>query len=379
MSARAKSPAGRDRLIRDQAMAPVLAAPQLGSEDPARRKRSHPLRVPLSVSAVVLLGAMLLATAVGPASIGLPDVIGTILSHMPFLHVHPAPSPIYQAIVWDVRLPRVVLAALVGAMLAAGGTSYQGVLRNSLADPFLLGVAAGAGLGATVAIVTGHGGGIVLPAAAFIGAILAVTLTYLVAAAGGAQATGYAILLAGVAIAAMLTAIQTYLQQRHTEEIRQIYNWILGSFSVASWSDVRLVLPYAVLSAAVLLAHRRVLDVLRVGGDEASSLGIHPARSRLIIVAAATLGTAAAVSVSGLIGFVGIIVPHAVRLATSASYRVVLPVSMVCGAAFLVLADLAARTLESPTELPVGVVTAVAGAPFFLVVLRSRRTRHGVL
>lgn len=341
--------------------------------------RPHPARVPMAVSTLVLLGAMLLATAVGPVSIGLPDVVGTILSHVSFLHVHPAASPIDQAIVWDLRLPRVVLAALVGAMLAAGGTSYQGVLRNSLADPFLLGVAAGAGLGATVAIVTGHGGGIVLPAAAFVGAILAVTLTYLVAAAGGAQATGYAILLAGVAIAAMLTAIQTYLQQRHTEEIRQIYNWILGSFSVASWSDVRLVLPYAVLSAAVLLAHRRVLDVLRVGGDEASSLGIHPARSRLIIVAAATLGTAAAVSVSGLIGFVGIIVPHAVRLATSASYRVVLPVSMVCGAAFLVLADLAARTLESPTELPVGVVTAVAGAPFFLVVLRSRRTRHGVL
>lgn len=342
--------------------------------------RSHPLRLPLAVSAVVLLGAMLLATAVGPVSIGLPDVVGTILSHVSFLDVHPAASPVDQAIVWDLRLPRVVLAALVGAMLAAGGTSYQGVLRNSLADPFLLGVAAGGGLGATIAIITGHGGGVVLPASAFLGALVAVALTYLVGAAGGGdRATGYAILLAGVAIAAMLTAIQTYLQQQHSDEIRQIYNWILGSFSVASWSDVRLMLPYAVLSAAVLLAHRRVLDVLRVGGDEASSLGIHPGRSRLIIVAAATLGTAAAVSVSGLIGFVGIIVPHAVRLATSASYRVVLPVSMVCGAAFLVLADLAARTLESPSELPVGVVTAVAGAPFFLVVLRSRRTRQGVL
>jgi iron complex transport system permease protein len=341
--------------------------------------RPHPVRLPLAVSTLVLLAAMLLATAVGPVAIGAGDVVGTILAHLSFLEVHTATPPVDQAIVWQLRLPRVILAALVGAMLAAGGTAYQGVLRNSLADPFLLGVAAGAGLGATVAIVSGHSGPVVLPAAAFAGAVLAVALTYLIATAGGAPARGYAILLAGVAIAAMLTAVQTYLQQQHTEEIRQIYNWILGSFSVASWSDVRLLLPYAAVSAAVLLAHRRILDVLRVGGEEAGALGIHPERSSLVIVAAATLGTAAAVSVSGLIGFVGIIVPHAVRLASSASYRVVLPVSMVCGAAFLVLADLVARTVLAPTELPVGVVTAVAGAPFFLIVLRSRRTRQGVL
>ena len=355
-------------------MSADLAASERGA-----LKRQHPVRVPLAVSTLVLVGAMLLATAVGPVGVGVNDVVGTILAHVSFLDFHSSASPVDQAIVWQLRLPRVVLAALVGAMLAAGGTSYQGVLRNSLADPFLLGVAAGGGLGATVAIITGHSGPVVLPAAAFVGAVLAVALTYLVAAAGGAAASGYAILLAGVAIAAMLTALQTYLQQRHTEEIRQIYNWILGSFSVASWADVRLVLPYVVVSAAVLLAHRRILDVLRLGGDEAGGLGIHPERSRLVIVAAATLGTAAAVSVSGLIGFVGIIVPHAVRLAASASYRVVLPVSMVCGAAFLVLADLAARTVEAPTELPVGVVTAVVGAPFFLVVLRSGKTRLGVL
>jgi iron complex transport system permease protein len=331
------------------------------------------------VSTVVLIGAMLLATAVGTVAVSPYDVVGTLLSHLPLLHVHTSASPIDQAIVWDLRLPRVVLAALVGAMLAAGGASYQGVLRNSLADPYLLGVAAGAGLGATVAIVAGSGGGFALPAAAFAGAVLAVALTYVVAAAGGGRASGYAIILAGVAVAAMLTALQTYLQQQHTQEIRQIYNWILGSFSVASWSDVRLILPYVVVSMGVLLAHRRILDVLRVGADEAGALGIHPERTRLLIVAAATLGTAAAVSVSGLIGFVGIIVPHAVRLAAGASYRVVLPVSMISGAAFLVLADLLARTVEAPTEVPIGVVTALFGAPFFLLILRSRRTREGVL
>lgn len=337
------------------------------------------LRAPLAVSGAALIVAVLVGVAVGPVRIGVSEILGTLLEHAPLVHYRSSAPELDQAVVWQVRLPRVLLAALVGAMLAAGGASYQGVLRNSLADPYLLGVAAGAGLGATVAIVAGGGSSFALPGAAFAGAVLAVALTYVVSAAGGGRASGYAIVLAGVAVAAMLTALQTYLQQKHSEEIRQIYNWILGSFSVASWSDVRLVVPYIAVSIGVLLAHRRILDVLRVGGEEAGALGVNPERTRLVIVGAATLGTAAAVSVSGLIGFVGIIVPHAVRLAAGASYRIVLPVSMLGGAAFLVLADVLARTLEAPNEIPIGVVTAVLGAPFFLLVLRSRRTRQGVL
>jgi len=335
--------------------------------------------LPLTVSLLVLVGALILGIVVGPVHVGVGEIVGTLLHHVPLVRRHTGTPPVDQAIIWQVRAPRVVLAALVGAMLAGGGASYQGVLRNSLADPYLLGVAAGAGLGATIAIIAGGGNSLALPGAAFAGAVVAVTLTYVVSVAGGGQGSGYAIILAGVAVAAMLTAFQTYLQQRHTEEIRQIYMWILGSLSTSSWSDVRLVLPYIAVSLGVLLAHRRILDVLRVGGDEAGALGIHPERTRLIIVGAATLGTAAAVSVSGLIGFVGIIVPHAVRLAAGASYRVVLPVAMVAGAAFLVLADVVARTVQAPTEVPIGVVTALVGAPFFLIVLRSRRSRHGVL
>jgi iron complex transport system permease protein len=340
---------------------------------------THRVRLPLAISVTALAVAVLVGVAVGPVRIGVTEVLGTLFEHVPLVHYRSSAPEVDQAVVWQVRLPRVVLAALVGAMLAAGGASYQGVLRNSLADPYLLGVAAGAGLGATVAIVAGGGSSVALPGAAFGGALLAVALTYVVSAAGGGRASGYAIILAGVAVAAMLTAMQTYLQQKHSEEIRQIYNWILGSFSVASWSDVRLVLPYVAVSMGVLLAHRRILDVLRVGGEEAGALGINPERTRLVIVGAATLGTAAAVSVSGLIGFVGIIVPHAVRLAAGASYRIVLPVSMIGGAAFLVLADVLARTVEAPNEVPIGVVTALLGAPFFLLVLRSRRTRQGVL
>lgn len=341
------------------------------------RARRHQLRLPGTVAALLLVGAVVLASCVGPVSIGPDRVLGTVLSQL--FGVHTSVSPVDQAIVWNLRLPRVVLAALVGAALSASGTAYQGVLRNSLADPYLLGVAAGAGLGATVAIVSGGSGSVLLPVAAFLGAVAAVVLTYLVASIGTDRASGYTVILAGVAVAAMLTAGQTFLQQQHADEIRQIYNWLLGSFSVASWRDVGLSLPYLLVSMLVLLAHRRVLDVLRVGAEEAGTLGLHPTRTRLLIVAAATLGTGAAVAVSGLIGFVGIIVPHAVRLLTSASYRVVMPVSMLGGAAFLVLADLAARTVEAPGEVPIGVVTAVVGGPFFLAVLRSRRTRQGLL
>jgi iron complex transport system permease protein len=338
-------------------------------------------RTPIAaaVAVLVLAGACIAGVLVGPVGVSLGDVAGTLASHLPLLHFHSGATSVDQAIVWDLRAPRVVLACLVGAMLAAGGASYQGVFRNQLADPYLLGVAAGAGLGATIVIVAGGNASSLLPVAAFLGAVGAVTLTYLVGATGGGRPAGRSIVLAGVAVAALLTAFQTYIQQHHSQQVQQIFSWLLGSLSLASWSQVVMILPYVAVSAGVLLAHHRVLDVLRVGEEEATSLGVHVGRTRLVIVAAATLGTAAAVSVSGLIGFVGIIVPHLVRLTTSASYRVVLPLSMVGGAALLVLADLVARTVEAPAEIPIGVVTAFVGAPFFLFVLRSRRSQENAL
>ena len=222
--------------------------------------------------------------------------------------------------------------------------------------------------------------------AAFAGAVAAVGLTYGLGANAGPSGESPAlrsgtgsILLAGIAVAAMLTAVQTYLQQQHTQTLAYVYAWILGGLSAATWSDVWLILPYVLVAAAALLAHRRLLDVLRVGETEAASLGVNVARVRLAVVVAATLGVAAAVAVSGLIGFVGIIVPHTVRLTAGPSYRVLLPVSMLGGAAFLVIADVVARTAQAPDEVPIGVITALAGAPFFLFVLRSRRARQGQL
>jgi iron complex transport system permease protein len=336
-------------------------------------------RRPVLVALAILIAAMVVGVSMGPVAIPLPTVFSAFLGHLPLLGYHSHTSSLDWDVLWQIRLPRVVLGGLVGAMLAGGGAAYQGVFRNPLADPYLLGVAAGAGLGATLVIVDGSGSDVsqLLPFAAFAGAVGAVALTYTVGVTSGRRASTASIILAGVAVAALLTAIQTYLQQVHEPDLQGVYAWILGSLSTASWSDVTLILPYVALSAVVLLLHRRLLDVLRVGEEEAGTLGVRAARVRLIVVAAATLGTAAAVSVSGLIGFVGIIVPHTVRLVSNASYRVVMPVSMIGGAAFLILADVVARTVQAPAEIPIGVVTAFVGAPFFLFLLRSRRT--GVL
>jgi cobalamin transport system permease protein len=282
-------------------------------------------------------------------------------------------------IIWKVRMPRVALAGIVGAMLSLAGASYQGVFRNPLVDPYLLGVAAGAGLGATIIFAVGRdatSGWPVdpLPLVSFAGGLTAVMVTYLVGASFGASRSGVTLVLAGVAVVSLFTAIQTFVLQRNNDVIREVYSWILGRVSNATWADVRLVLPYVVVSSAVLLLHRRHLDLFRVGDDEAASLGSDVARIRIIIVIAATMGTAAVVSVSGLIGFVGVIVPHAVRMLAGASYRRVLPLSLIVGATFLILVDIPGRVLQDPAETPIGVVTAFFGAPFFILLLRSRRS-----
>jgi iron complex transport system permease protein len=312
-----------------------------------------------TLAGVAALAAALLAgLALGPTAIPLGDVLRGGL------------TPLDEAVLWELRAPRVALGALVGGTLAVAGGAYQAVFRNPLADPYLLGAAAGAGLGATAAIV--YAGSIPLPIAAFAGATAAVAGAYALGRSVGGRDTA-TLILAGVAMAAFLTALQTLLLQSDTDNVRAVYTWLLGRLSAAGWSDVLLVLPYSAASIAVVLAHRRVLDVLRVGDEEAVALGVPVGRVRLLVVGAATLGTAAAVAVSGLIGFVGIVVPHAVRLLAGSSYRSVLPLSVLFGAAFLVLADVAARTALAPAELPIGVVTACIGAPFFVVVLRSTR------
>jgi iron complex transport system permease protein len=311
----------------------------------------------------LLVISMLVALLTGAA--GLP--VGGVLRAL--VGLPSGLSPVDHSVLFQLRLPRVLLGAVVGGLLAIAGAGYQGVFRNPLADPYLLGAAAGAGLGATAVIVYAPSS-VGIPLAAFGGALGGVLLAYALGNRAGGTTT---LVLAGVAVTSFLTAIQTFVQQSKAADLQRIYAWILGDVADGGWSSLRMIAPYAVVSTAVLLAHGRLLDVLTVGDDEATSLGVRAGRVRLTVIVAASLATASAVAVSGLIGFVGIVVPHVVRRLAGGSYRVVLPLSLLGGASFLVLADLVARTVLSPAELPIGVVTAFVGAPFFLLVLRAAR------
>jgi iron complex transport system permease protein len=324
-----------------------------------------------------LVGAALLGVLVGPVRLGPGEILRELAGRLPLIEVSSGLSDREAAILWELRVPRVVLGGLVGSMLAIAGAAYQGVFRNPLADPYLLGVAAGAGLGATLAVAYLPGRGTwpvnPLPLAAFLGAVAGVGATYVLGRSGSRARTTATLILAGVAVAAFFTAAQAYVQQRNADTIREVYSWILGTLGTVGWGEVALILPYVAVSTAALVLHRRLLDVMSLGDEEAESVGIRSGRVRLVVVGAATLGTAAAVAVSGLIGFVGIIVPHAVRLLLGSSYRLILPLSVILGAAFIVLADVLARTAMAPAEIPIGVITAFFGAPFFLLVLRTAR------
>jgi iron complex transport system permease protein len=319
---------------------------------------------------------LLAGALVGPVELGAWNVLRATAAHV-FGFANPLGTA-EDAIFWELRLPRVLLGAIVGATLALAGAAYQGVFRNPLADPYLLGAAAGAGLGATLVVAYAPAGEWrrnLLPLAAFAGAATAVCIAYALGRTAGAGGGAAALVLAGVTVASFVTAVQTFVQQQNVDTVQEVYTWLLGRLATSGWREVGVVLPYALASWAVILLHRRLLDVLALGDEEASSLGLHVARIRLVVVAAATVGTAAAVAVSGLIGFVGIIVPHTIRLLVGGSYRLLLPLSILIGGGFLVLADVFARTILSPAELPIGVVTAFFGAPFFALVLRtSRRT-----
>ncbi len=332
------------------------------------------LRRPLLVGTAVLVVALLIGATTGPAGLTASAVLRDLADALPGVSLDSGLTAPQQAVLWQIRLPRVVLGAVVGASLALAGAAYQGVFRNPLADPYLLGVSSGAGLGATLALVAGGSlGPFSVSLLAFLGGMAGVIATYALGSSVGGGRSAVVIILAGIAVAAFANAAQTYVQQRYDDSLRSVYAWLLGRLSTDGWSDVVAVLPLVIVAAFVILIHRRILDVLAVGDLEAATLGIAPDRTRLLLVVAATLGTAAVVSVSGLIGFVGLLIPHTVRLLFGVSYRVLVPVAAIFGAAFLVLADVLARTVIAPAELPIGVVTAVVGAPFFLLVLRRSR------
>ncbi|HUR01863.1 MAG TPA: iron ABC transporter permease [Nonomuraea sp.] len=320
----------------------------------------------------VLAVSMVAGLLGGAADISPWQVVLQAVDWLPYVHVDSGLAPVEQGLLFELRLPRVLVAAVVGGLLAIAGAGYQGVFRNPLADPYLLGAAAGAGLTTTVVIVLVPAPVVAIPVAAFVGAVGGVFLAYVLGNTAGRAGGTATLVLAGVAVTSFLTAIQTFIQQFKVEQLQRIYSWILGDVG-GGWDQFWLVLPYAVVSSVLLLAHGRMLDVLSVGDEEATSLGVRAGRVRLAVLLAASLATAAAVAVSGLIGFVGIVIPHVVRRLAGGSYRIVLPLSLIGGAAFLVLADLIARTVIAPAELPIGVVTMFVGAPFFVSILRMTR------
>ena len=324
----------------------------------------------------VLAVAAIFAAGMGSVHVPFGAAVQVVAAGLPGVQLSPDIPEAWDTILWKLRLPRVAQAALVGAALAMSGAAYQGLFKNPLADPYLVGVASGAGLGAVVVLLTGipmYLAGIsLLPVAAFAGGTGAVAVAYSIARNSGGTPTT-TLILAGVAIASLTAAVSSLLILRSDPELRPVLSWLMGSFISSEWSESAIVLAYALPGMAILLGFGRMLNVLQLSEDHAAMLGVPVEKVKLLLIAAATLVTAAAVSFSGLIGFVGLVAPHVVRLIWGPDYRFLLPMSAIVGATFLVLADLVARTIVSPGELPVGLVTAFCGAPFFLYLLRRRR------
>jgi iron complex transport system permease protein len=320
----------------------------------------------LSASAVT---AVLLAVRFGPVDIGTGETLETLLGGGTFDQ---------RRIVLGLRLPRALLGLLVGGGLAIAGATFQALLRNPLAEPYILGISGGAAAGAISVIALGFGAGAAwgLPVASFGGALLAIALVFRVAAAADRVLDVRVLLLAGVVVGAFFTAAVAFvLSISQAETVRTAMHWMMGSLALADWPDVAVASAYTLPAAAMLLGLSRPLNALSIGEETASYLGTDVERVKRIGFAVASLITAAGVAIAGIIGFVGLIVPHGVRLLVGSDHRVVLPLSFLAGATFLTLADILARTVHQPTEIPIGVVTAFVGVPLFLMLLRRSLAR----
>jgi iron complex transport system permease protein len=325
-------------------------------------------RSPFLFSLLFLLIALLLSLAIGSVFIP-PSELWRVVSGM-------STSDTFRTILLDIRLPRTVLIVLVGAALGGSGAAYQGLFRNPLADPYLIGVASGAGLGAILAMSIRWPyttlGLFAVPLAAFIASLLTVYIVYTMAHIGGSVPTTN-LILAGVAVSSFAVSLTSFLMLRSTGEVRRAIGWLLGGVSLVSWDATLALIPYLAIGLLTLILGGYALNLLQFGDDQATQMGLNVQRAKFMIIVAASLVTAAAVSFAGIIGFVGLIVPHIVRIWWGVDYRRLIPLSILGGASVLLVADFLARIVLAPQELPVGIVTALAGAPFFLWVLRRSK------
>lgn len=335
----------------------------------------RPALIPLAAAALLLsLGA---AAATGSVPIPLGEILALVEEALLGLPASGVP-PTHAVIFWDIRLPRVALAALIGASLSLAGVAFQGLFRNPLADAYVLGVSSGAAVGAALAFTFGWrfalGGIGAVPLTAFAAALATLALVYRLGRAGG-RVAGHRLLLAGVAVGSFLSAVVLILALHQEKEhwAAPVLAWLMGSLSGRGWEYAGAVLPYFVAGAALLAWDARALDAFLFGEEEAHALGVDLERARRRVAAAGGLLTAAAVAAAGVSGFVGLVVPHVARLLAGPGHRRLLPAAALCGGAFLVWADCLARTAFAPAEVPVGIFTSLVGGPFFLHLLRSRR------
>jgi iron complex transport system permease protein len=328
------------------------------------------MRNPFFITLLALAIMLLLSLAIGSVFIPPAELWRVIRGA--------SASETFRTILWEIRLPRTALIALVGAALAGSGAAYQGLFRNPLADPYLIGVASGAGLGAIIAMSIQWPyttlGLLAVPLTAFATSLLTVYLVYTIAHVGGSVPTTN-LILAGVAVSSFAVSLTSFLMLRSTGEVRRAIGWLLGGVSLVSWDATLALIPYLALGLTTLVFTGYALNLLQFGDDQATQLGLNVRRAKFIIIVAASLVTAAAVSFAGIIGFVGLIVPHIVRIWWGVDYRRLIPLSILGGASVLLFADVLARIVLAPQELPVGIVTALAGAPFFLWVLRRSKNQ----
>jgi iron complex transport system permease protein len=340
------------------------------------KDRRKMYRLVMALSAAALAAAIVVALMVGAAGLSLDEALrafGGLIRHGAAAKGdYPDWAP---GLLLDLRLPRIVLALIVGAALSTAGASFQGIFRNPLAEPYLLGVSAGAGLGATIAIVwkpLSQLGIYTLPLLAFVGAILAAFLVYRLATFGG-RTGGASLLLSGVAVGSTLTAIMSFLMVATESDLHTVVVWLMGGLTTATWAKVYFTLPVVAAGFIYMMVVARRMNLLLMGEERAQELGINSQRTRRNLMIVAALTTAAAVAFSGLIGFIGLMVPHIMRLLVGPDHHRLLPATALFGALLLLIADTVARTAIAPSEIPVGVITAATGGPFFLYLLRARK------
>lgn len=316
-----------------------------------------------------LLLALLLSLAIGSVFIPFKELIAALTGHG---------ADLTNSILWKIRLPRTALIALTGMALGGSGAAYQGLFRNPLADPYLIGVASGAGLGAVIAMSVkwsySFWGLMAVPLAAFVGALLTVFIVYLLARTGNVVPTT-TLILAGVTVSSFAVSLTSFLMLRSDGELRRAMSWLMGGSIQLGWTSVAAMLPYLIVGLTVILLHGNALNLLQFGDDQAQQLGLNVNRAKTILMIAASLATAAAVSFAGIIGFIGLVVPHLIRLWAGPDYRQLLPLAVLGGATALLISDIIARIVLAPQEIPVGIVTALAGAPFFLWMLRRAKNQ----